>query len=137
TQEEERYFVPVAEFNRVMGGGIVPGSITLIGGDPGIGKCVAEGTLIPSEMGLIPIERLKPENNSEGFIEHIIGIQSTDGLRYTSHFYDSGIKPTKRFHTRMGFELQATYVHPVLTLSPDGEKCWKSMQDLIPGDYVA
>ncbi|MCL4254316.1 MAG: DNA repair protein RadA [Anaerolineae bacterium] len=36
--EEERLFVPVAEFNRVMGGGIVPGSITLIGGDPGIGK---------------------------------------------------------------------------------------------------
>ncbi len=35
---EARLFVPVAEFNRVMGGGIVPGSITLIGGDPGIGK---------------------------------------------------------------------------------------------------
>ena len=26
------------EFDRVMGGGIVPGSITLIGGDPGVGK---------------------------------------------------------------------------------------------------
>ena len=36
--EETRLFVPVEEFNRVMGGGIVPGSITLIGGDPGIGK---------------------------------------------------------------------------------------------------
>ncbi len=38
TQAEERYHVPVEEFNRVMGGGIVPGSITLISGDPGIGK---------------------------------------------------------------------------------------------------
>jgi len=27
-----------AEFNRVLGGGIVPGSLVLIGGDPGIGK---------------------------------------------------------------------------------------------------
>ena len=36
--EEERMHVPVEEFNRVMGGGIVPGSITLVGGDPGIGK---------------------------------------------------------------------------------------------------
>lgn len=27
-----------AEFNRVLGGGIVPGSLTLIGGEPGIGK---------------------------------------------------------------------------------------------------
>src|SRR3954466_10194274 len=28
----------VAEFDRVMGGGLVPGSVILIGGDPGIGK---------------------------------------------------------------------------------------------------
>lgn len=28
----------MAEFDRVMGGGIVPGSLTLLGGDPGIGK---------------------------------------------------------------------------------------------------
>ena len=26
------------ELNRVLGGGVVPGSVTLIGGDPGIGK---------------------------------------------------------------------------------------------------
>ena len=30
--------LPIAEFSRVLGGGIVPGSVTLIGGDPGIGK---------------------------------------------------------------------------------------------------
>lgn len=30
--------VGITEFDRVMGGGIVPGSLTLIGGDPGIGK---------------------------------------------------------------------------------------------------
>lgn len=34
----ERLFVPVEEFSRVLGGGIVPGSIVLIGGEPGIGK---------------------------------------------------------------------------------------------------
>ena len=33
-----RLLIPIAEFNRVLGGGIVPGSITLIGGEPGIGK---------------------------------------------------------------------------------------------------
>lgn len=33
-----RIVTPDDEFNRVMGGGIVPGSITLIGGEPGIGK---------------------------------------------------------------------------------------------------
>jgi len=30
--------LPSAEFNRVLGGGIVPGSLVLISGDPGIGK---------------------------------------------------------------------------------------------------
>jgi len=34
----DRFPVPVSEFNRVLGGGIVPGSVVLIGGEPGIGK---------------------------------------------------------------------------------------------------
>jgi DNA repair protein RadA/Sms len=37
-QAEERLFVPVEEFSRVLGGGIVPGSIVLLGGEPGAGK---------------------------------------------------------------------------------------------------
>lgn len=34
----DRLLLPMNEFNRVLGGGIVPGSVVLIGGDPGIGK---------------------------------------------------------------------------------------------------
>ncbi len=37
-EAEERVPVPIGEFARVLGGGIVPGSIVLVGGDPGIGK---------------------------------------------------------------------------------------------------
>ncbi|MSP14199.1 MAG: DNA repair protein RadA [Chloroflexi bacterium] len=33
-----RLEIPLQEFNRVLGGGLVPGSLVLIGGDPGIGK---------------------------------------------------------------------------------------------------
>jgi DNA repair protein RadA/Sms len=33
-----RTMMPMDEFNRVLGGGLVPGSLVLIGGDPGIGK---------------------------------------------------------------------------------------------------
>jgi len=36
--EEQRIVTPDKEFNRVLGGGIVPGSLVLIGGEPGIGK---------------------------------------------------------------------------------------------------
>ncbi|HMN63277.1 MAG TPA: DNA repair protein RadA, partial [Anaerolinea sp.] len=35
---ETRWGVPFGEFARVLGGGVVPGSIVLVGGDPGIGK---------------------------------------------------------------------------------------------------
>ena len=38
TSEETRDDTGNNEFNRVLGGGIVPGSLTLIGGEPGIGK---------------------------------------------------------------------------------------------------
>ena len=37
-QEEDRVSTHVAELDRVLGGGIVPGSLLLVGGDPGIGK---------------------------------------------------------------------------------------------------
>src|SRR5690606_40206745 len=38
SEKEPRIAISLEEFNRVLGGGIVPGSLVLIGGDPGIGK---------------------------------------------------------------------------------------------------
>ncbi|HSN52070.1 MAG TPA: DNA repair protein RadA [Woeseiaceae bacterium] len=35
---EERYATGFAEFDRVLGGGLVPGAVVLLGGDPGVGK---------------------------------------------------------------------------------------------------
>lgn len=37
-EEVPRVKTKIEEFNRVLGGGVVPGSMVLIGGDPGIGK---------------------------------------------------------------------------------------------------
>lgn len=37
-EEEERYSTGIKEMDRVLGGGIVRGSLILVGGDPGIGK---------------------------------------------------------------------------------------------------
>lgn len=36
--ESKRYLTKISEFDRVLGGGVVPGSLVLIGGEPGIGK---------------------------------------------------------------------------------------------------
>lgn len=45
--EEDRLKVGMQEFDRVLGGGVVPGSLILIGGDPGIGK----STLLLQALG--------------------------------------------------------------------------------------
>lgn len=37
-ESENRLFTKISEFDRVLGGGLVPGTLVLIGGDPGIGK---------------------------------------------------------------------------------------------------
>ncbi len=49
TDGYERIPIPVTEFSRVLGGGIVPGSMVLIAGDPGIGKT----TLLTQAAGLV------------------------------------------------------------------------------------
>ena len=38
SQSIDRTIVGIPEFDRVCGGGLVPGSVLLVGGDPGIGK---------------------------------------------------------------------------------------------------
>ncbi len=38
TEEDDRMLTSIAELDRVLGGGIVKGSLVLVGGDPGIGK---------------------------------------------------------------------------------------------------
>ncbi len=52
--DEKRFLTGIAEFDRVLGGGIVPGSVTLIGGDPGIGKStiVLQSACALAEAGL-------------------------------------------------------------------------------------
>jgi DNA repair protein RadA/Sms len=38
-QKEHRISTGLSELDRVLGGGLVQGSIVLLGGEPGMGKC--------------------------------------------------------------------------------------------------
>lgn len=38
SEDRSRFVLPSDEFNRVLGGGIVPGSVALLAGEPGVGK---------------------------------------------------------------------------------------------------
>ena len=49
---EQRYATGFTEFDRVLGGGLVPGSVVLLGGDPGVGK----STLLQQVAARLPEE---------------------------------------------------------------------------------
>ena len=53
--EEDRMGTGIAELDRVLGGGIVQGSLTLVGGDPGIGK----STLLLQVCRLLSLKGVK------------------------------------------------------------------------------
>ncbi|MBT8131217.1 MAG: AAA family ATPase, partial [Gammaproteobacteria bacterium] len=53
---EERRRIGLSELDRVLGGGLVPGSVTLIGGDPGIGKStllMQAAAMLSKEVGVL------------------------------------------------------------------------------------
>jgi len=64
-----RLALPLAEFNRVLGGGAVPGSVVLIGGDPGIGK----STLLLQAAGAIA--------GADGPVLYVSGEESVHQIR--------------------------------------------------------
>lgn len=68
-EDAPRTAVGINEFNRVLGGGIVPGSVVLIGGDPGIGK----STL------LLQVAASLADENRRAF--YISGEESTSQIR--------------------------------------------------------
>ena len=59
--EKNRIHSGITEFDRVMGGGIVPGSVTLLAGDPGIGK----STLLLHVVGVIGGMYVSGEESAE------------------------------------------------------------------------
>lgn len=53
---DQRYATGFREFDRVLGGGLVPGSVVLLGGDPGVGKStllLQVGAAMPAEINTL------------------------------------------------------------------------------------
>jgi DNA repair protein RadA/Sms len=64
-----RLVLPIIEFNRVLGGGVVPGSLVLIGGDPGIGK----STLLLQAAGAVA--------SGDGTVLYVSGEESVHQIK--------------------------------------------------------
>jgi len=129
--EEGRILSGMGEFDRVLGGGIVRGALTLIGGDPGVGKCLAgsERVLDPVSGAYLPIrewaQTLRP----------VLALdEASHRLRpaQVSMFHAQGVREVVEVTTWLGRTLRCTPNHPVLT--PEG---WMPVGDLPPGTRVA
>ncbi len=81
--KNERMSTHIAELDRVLGGGLVPGSLTLVGGDPGIGKSTlllqvcrlmaADGKKILYISGEESLQQIKLRANRIGdFSDHML-----------------------------------------------------------------
>tara|TARA_R110000868_G_scaffold100129_11_gene275496 strand:- start:1807 stop:3165 length:1359 start_codon:yes stop_codon:yes gene_type:complete len=80
--EYERVKTGIVEFDRVVGGGVVPGSLTLIGGEPGIGK----STLLTNVLASISKKNLVLYVSGEESVAQIasrakrLGIEQNNNL---------------------------------------------------------
>lgn len=127
----ERYTVPMGELNRVLGGGLVPGSITLIGGEPGIGKCVTGDTRVldPTTGAYRPIREWEDQRRSVLSIDTETLTAAPDEV---VAFHAQGVRPVVEVRTRLGRRLTCTPNHPLLTA--DG---WRPVESLTAGACIA
>jgi DNA repair protein RadA/Sms len=75
---EERLLTGIGELDRVLGGGVVSGSLVLIGGDPGIGKTTL---LMQAAAGL---SRRLADDSADNAVLYISGEESASQLRMRS-----------------------------------------------------
>lgn len=61
--QEKRYITHTSEFDRVCGGGLVPGSALLVGGDPGIGKSTLLLQIVCSLSKEMPVGYISGEES--------------------------------------------------------------------------
>jgi DNA repair protein RadA/Sms len=130
-QDDSREVTGIEEFDRVLGGGIVPGSLVLIGGEPGIGKCLVGSTRI-----LDPVSGAFSEITEYASATRPVLSLDTRTHRLTPQrdvrFLDQGVQTIVAVTTRLGRKLRCTPNHPLLT--PEG---WRAAQELKPGTRIA
>src|SRR5207237_1336304 len=100
-------------------------------------KCVSGDTILLTDRGMLRFDEIQREVRvaADRFTPLAVTVEGRGGRETTSHFYNGGVKPTRRIATRLGYELEGSLVHPVLVLR-DGEEQWIRLGDLAIGDCV-
>lgn len=90
-EKEPRVKIQMDELNRVLGGGVVPGSLVLIGGDPGIGK----STLL--------LQVSQQLNQADGVVLYVSGEESAEQIKMRAE--------------RLGIKGNDFYIYPETDMS--------------------
>jgi len=101
-------------------------------------KCVTGDTILLTDRGMLRFDELQAEVSAreDEFAPLRVAVAGRHGPEHTSHFYNGGVKPTRRLRTRFGYELEGSLVHPVLTIR-DGEERWVPLGDIRVDDRIA
>ena len=134
---KKRFVVPKSATQKIYLDAIQKYDIVLGIGPAGTGKCVASGSLVLTDEGLLPIESLAVGTQPGDYVPLNLQVAGMDGQEPASHFYNGGTSPTKRIQTRFGYEIETTFEHPLLRLTSGGTMEWTRADELRPGDFVA
>ena len=105
----------------------------------GYGKCIVGDSLIYTDNGIKEIGELfdYQNDNKETIYTHSVNLLNRNGDVVNSNLgIYSGYHPTKKVITCDGYELEGTFVHPILVMDEDGEIKFKSLKDVSVGDYA-
>ncbi len=98
--QEKRFLTGISEFDRVVGGGLVPASVTLIGGDPGIGKStiVLQAAAALSRSGLkvlyvsgeesVKQSKMRADRVAQGANENFFIVNDVDVQSIIGHIHE-------------------------------------------------
>src|SRR5258708_1060012 len=111
--------------------GLQKSNLIILAARPGMGKCVTGDTLV-----------LDPISGARNSIENIVNKKEARLLaldenlklqiKKPMNFVYDGIKPVYKIRTGLGNTLEATAVHPLLTING-----WKKLEELTVGDRIA
>lgn len=131
SQDDARTSSGIEEFDRVLGGGIVAGSLVLIGGSPGIGKCLSGSTRVfDAKTGdFLPIVEWRDNNRN------VLSLNENShkfSVQKSTAFHEQGKKEVFEIETGLGRKIVSTDNHPFLTVEG-----WKPLLELKTGDRIA
>lgn len=101
-------------------------------------KCVTGDTILLTSGGMVRFDELQRDIGAKenSFVPFTVGVSGVDGVETASHFYNGGVRGTRRVRTRFGYEIEGSHVHPVLVMR-DGRAVWTKLRDVKTGDCVA